>query len=48
MPEYYAERMNADGSSVRYRRRADYERGRFQAMGTAAATRARIRRSIRG
>ena len=46
MPEFYAERMNADGTTTRYRTRAQYERGRFQATGTAAATRAKIRRAL--
>ena len=46
MPEFYAERVNSDGTTVRYKKKADYEAGRFQATGTAAATRARIRKAL--
>ena len=46
MPEYYAERVNADGTTVRYRRKRDYEMGVFQAMGTRAATRAKIDKAL--
>lgn len=44
MSEYYARR--ADGTT--YRTRRDYEAGRFQSIGTAAAQRARINRAVGG
>lgn len=46
MPEFYAEKINPDGTIVRYKTRADYEMGRFQSTGTAAATRAKIKRAL--
>lgn len=48
MPEPYAVKVNADGTKTKYKNRAEYERGRFQASGTAAAQRASINRAIGG
>ena len=48
MPEPYAVKVNQDGSKTKYWRKADYQRGRFQASGTAAAQRAGINRAIGG
>lgn len=50
MPEDYAVRMLQDGSGqkVRYPRKSDYQAGRFQAVGTAAAERSRINRAVGG
>lgn len=48
MPEPYAVRMNADGTRTKYWRKADYQRARIQASGTAAAQRAGINRAIGG
>lgn len=44
MAEVYA--TASDGRT--YRTRADYEAGRFQSMGTNAAQRARINRTVGG
>lgn len=44
--EPYAERVLPDGRVIRYNTEEEYQRGRFQATGTMAATRARIRRSL--
>lgn len=45
--EPYAERILPDGRVIRYNTEEEYQRGRFQASGTAAATRARIRKALR-
>lgn len=42
----YAERVLPDGRTISYNTRQEYLRGRRQATATAAATRARIRRSL--
>ena len=44
MPEVYA----TDARGRKYRRRKDYEAGRFQSTGRNAAQRARINRRIGG
>ena len=44
----YAERVLPDGRIIRYNTEEEYQRGKFQAAGTMAATRARIRKTLTG
>ncbi len=46
--EEYARRINPDGTTRRYRTRAEYVRGRFAAAGSMAAQRAGINRAVGG
>ncbi|MGM9685151.1 MAG: hypothetical protein ACI3YI_02865 [Bacteroidaceae bacterium] len=48
MPEPYAVRMNSNGTKTKYWSRREYERGRIQASGVAAAQRAGINRAVGG
>lgn len=46
--ENYAEKLNPNGTKVKYKHKADYEWGRFQASGSMAAQRANINRAVGG
>ena len=48
MAEEYARRINPDGTTKRYRTKAEYQQGRMQASATAAAQRSGINRAIGG
>ena len=46
--EYYAERINPNGTRRRYRTKSEYQQGRLQASATAAAQRSGINRAVGG
>ena len=46
--EYYAEKMNPNGTTKRYRTKEEYQQGRMQASATAASQRSGINRAVGG
>ncbi len=48
MGEFYAERINSDGTSTRYWRKRDYMRARIAGVAMRAAQRQRINRKTGG
>ena len=46
--EEYARKINLNGTTKRYRTKAEYQAGRLQASGSMAAQRAGINRSVGG
>lgn len=48
MPEPYAKTTDPNGKVIKYWKKADYEKARFQKMGTMAATQSRINKRLGG